>query len=178
VKNGKFFRLVCIFERSSPENILILYERTVFGVRGLTGNHPRQLDERGRFVLPAKLREKMSGTVHITLSLVDKCLVLYTQDEWDILEDQVRELPTTTNRAAKQFVEIVIGSADESEIDKQGRIGVDQELLKAVGITKDITLVGIGSKLEIWDSELYKKTKADISFEDVLEGISSFGLNI
>ena len=73
------------------------------------GNFPRQLDERGRFVLPAKLRERISGCVHITRSLADKCLMLYTEQEWALLEEQVRDLPTTTNIFAKQFVQVVFG---------------------------------------------------------------------
>ena len=47
------------------------------------GEYPRQLDERGRFILPAKIREKLSGTVYITKSPLDKCLNLYTEEEWE-----------------------------------------------------------------------------------------------
>ena len=147
-------------------------------MKGFVGTHPRQLDERGRFVLPAKLREKMSGTVHVTRSLVDECLILYTEDEWDILEEQVRDLPTTTNKAAKKFVQIVFGQGAECEIDKQGRIGLTQDLLKAASMTRDIVLVGVGSKLEIWDAEKYQQSLEDIDFDDILEGIGQFGLNI
>ncbi len=142
------------------------------------GSFARQLDERGRFVLPSKVREKIDGTLHITRSLVDDCLLLYTEDEWEILEEQVRDLPTTTNRAAKRFVQIVFGQAVEAEVDKQGRIVLTAELLEAVGMTRDITLVGIGSKMEIWDTVKYQKTLEGADFDDILDGISQFGLNI
>ncbi|MDO4617953.1 MAG: division/cell wall cluster transcriptional repressor MraZ [Clostridia bacterium] len=142
------------------------------------GSFARQLDERGRFVLPSKVREKLDGNIHITRSLVDDCLLIYTEDEWHILEEQVRELPTTTNKAAKRFVQIVFGQAVESEVDKQGRVALTQELLSAVGLEKDIMLVGIGSKMEIWDSVKYQKTLDGADFNDILDGISQFGLNI
>ncbi len=142
------------------------------------GSHTRQLDERGRFVLPSKIREKIEGEVHITRSLVDDCLLLYTDDEWKILEEQVRELPTTTNKAAKRFVQIVFGQAVSGEVDKQGRIVLTKELLDAVGMTRDIVLVGIGSKVELWDADKYAKTMAEADFTEILDGISQFGLNI
>lgn len=142
------------------------------------GSYPRQLDERGRFVLPAKLREKMPGVVYVTRSLVDECLLLYTEDEWKVLEEQVRDLPTTTNRAAKKFVQIVFGQASECEVDKQGRIGISQYLLDAAGMDKDIVLVGVGAKMEIWDSAKYEESIKELDFDDILDGISQFGLNI
>lgn len=147
-------------------------------MRGLYGTHPRQLDERGRFVLPAKLREKMSGTVHVTISMVDESLVLYTDDEWQILEDQLRGLPTTTDQDAKDFVDTLLGGSDESEIDKQGRITIDTGLLRRVGITKDIVLVGNGYKLLIWDAEKYEEKQRSIDTKRLAASVSRFGLNI
>ncbi len=142
------------------------------------GNFTRQLDERGRFVLPSKIREKLEGKVYITRSLVDECLLLYTEEEWEILKEQVRELPTTTNRAAKRFVQIVFGKAVEAEVDKQGRVVLSGELMQDVGMEKDIVLVGLGSKIELWDAEKYTRTMEELDYGDVLEGISQFGLNI
>ncbi len=142
------------------------------------GNYTRQLDERGRFVLPSKVREKLDGKVYITRSLVDECLLLYTEEEWEVLKEQVKDLPTTTNRAAKRFVQIVFGKAVEAEIDKQGRVALTTELLDDVGMIKDVVLVGLGSKIELWDADKYKATMAELDFDDILGGISQFGLNI
>lgn len=153
-------------------------ERTVRHMAGFVGSYERQLDERGRFVLPAKLRDKMSDTVYITRSLVDKCLLLYTEEEWQVLEEQVKNLPVTTNRSAKAFVNLVFGQAAECEIDKQGRIALTQKLLDFGGLQKNVTMVGIGSKMEIWDSDRYEASISEIDAADVLEGIAPFGLNI
>lgn len=142
------------------------------------GNFPRQLDERGRFVLPAKLRERISGCVHITRSLADKCLMLYTEQEWALLEEQVRDLPTTTNIFAKQFVQVVFGQAWECEVDKQGRIALPDYLLEAAGMKRDIVLAGANAKMEIWDADTYNKTIESLDFDKILAGVSQFGLNI
>lgn len=145
---------------------------------GFVGTYPCKLDERGRFILPAKLREKMPGTIHITRSLVDNCLILYTEEEWKVLEEQVRDLPTTTNRAAKNFVQVVFGQAAECELDKQGRMCLTPLLLKAAKLDKDIVLVGVGAKMEIWDAQQYEANMAELDFGEILDGISQFGLNI
>ncbi len=142
------------------------------------GNFTRQLDERGRFVLPSKVREKLEGKVYITRSLVDECLLLYTEEEWEILKEQVKELPTTTNRAAKRFVQIVFGKAVEAEVDKQGRVVLSAELMQDAGMTRDIVLVGLGSKVELWDARRYNSTMEELNFDEILDGISQFGLNI
>lgn len=59
--------------------------------------YPRQLDERGRIILPAKVRENMSETVYVTRSMSDKCLQLYTQEEWDKISEKINnsQLPQT-----------------------------------------------------------------------------------
>lgn len=56
--------------------------------------YPRQLDERGRIILPAKVRENMSETVYVTRSMSDKCLQLYTQEEWVRFLKRINQLPT------------------------------------------------------------------------------------
>ena len=68
--------------------------------------YPRQLDERGRIILPAKVRENMSETVYVTRSMSDKCLQLYTQEEWDKISEKINQLPTATDRNAAAFVRL------------------------------------------------------------------------
>ena len=142
------------------------------------GEYPRQLDERGRFILPAKIRENMSGTVIITRSPIDKCLNLYTQEEWEIISAKVRSLPTVTDRNAADLQRKLFGKAVSCEIDKQGRIPLSAEQIKYAEMTKDIVLVGVNSKLEIWDSESWKTIDDAIDAEAIIEGISKYEINI
>lgn len=142
------------------------------------GEFPRQLDEKNRFILPAKVREKLSKTVFITRSPSEKCLNLYTEEEWEVIAQKVRELPTGTDRNAAMFQRRLFGKAMSCEPDKQGRIPLTQELVEFAGLKKDIILVGSNTKLEIWSSELWENIDSDIDDDIVLEGIKQYGINI
>lgn len=67
--------------------------------------YERQLDERGRIILPSKLREDVNGTVYITQSTSEKCLHLYTEEEWSKVAEKVNQLPTATDYNAAAFVD-------------------------------------------------------------------------
>ena len=142
------------------------------------GEYSRQLDERGRFILPAKIRENLSGTVYITRSPIDECLNLYTQEEWEIISAKVRSLPTVTDRNVAALQRKLFGKAISCEIDKQGRIPLSAELIEYAKMSKDIVLVGVNSKLEIWDSEKWKQIDDSIDSQTFIDGIAKYGINI
>ena len=142
------------------------------------GEYQRQLDNRGRFILPAKIRENLSGTVYITRSPIDRCLNLYNEDEWETIAAKVRELPTVTDRNAAALQRKLFGKAIACEVDKQGRIPLTPELIEYANMKKDIVLVGVNSKLEIWDSESWKDIDDAIDADLIIEGISKYEINI
>lgn len=142
------------------------------------GEYQRQLDDRGRFVLPAKIREKLSGTVFITMSPIDKCLNLYCEEEWEDIAAKVRGLPTVTDKNAAAFQRRLFGKAISCEVDKQGRIPLSAEFVEYAGMKKDIVLVGVNSKLEIWDSENWKAVDDAIDTDLIIQGIAQYGINI
>lgn len=142
------------------------------------GEYPRQLDERNRFILPAKVREKLSGIVYITRSPSEKCLNLYTEEEWEIIAQKVRALPTGTDRNAAMFQRRLFGKAMSCELDKQGRIPLTQELIDFAGLKKDIVLVGSNTKLEIWDAQSWDEVNECIDDDIVLDGIKQYNINI
>ncbi len=140
--------------------------------------YPRQLDERGRIILPSRVRENMSDTVYVTRSMSDKCLHVYTQEEWDRISEKVNQLPTATDRNAAAFVRLFFGKAASAAIDKQGRISVAKRLIDYAGLSKDIVLVGANTRLEIWDSAEWDSYQNGLSDDFMLEGIRAYGLNI
>lgn len=140
--------------------------------------YPRQLDERGRIILPAKVREKMSDTVYVTRSMSDKCLQLYTQEEWDKISEKITQLPTATDKNAAAFVRIFFGKAAASAIDKQGRVSIAKRLIDYAELKKDVVLVGANTRLEIWDSEEWDRYQSGLSDDFMLSGIREYGLNI
>lgn len=140
--------------------------------------YPRQLDERGRIILPSKVREKMSNTIYVTRSMSDKCLHMYTQEEWDKISEKINQLPTATDRNAAAFVRLFFGKATSAVIDKQGRIPIAKRLMEYAGLSKDIVLVGANTRLEIWDSAEWDSYQNGLSDDFMLEGIREYGLNI
>ncbi|MCI8405120.1 MAG: division/cell wall cluster transcriptional repressor MraZ [Clostridia bacterium] len=140
--------------------------------------YPRQLDERGRIILPAKVREKMSDTVYVTRSMSDRCLHLYTQEEWDKISEKITQLPTATDRNAAAFVRIFFGKATAAAVDKQGRIPIAKRLIDYAQLKKDVVLVGANTRLEIWDSAQWDNYQCGLSDDFMLSGIREYGLNI
>jgi MraZ protein len=80
----------------------------------------------------------------------DKCLCAYPVDEWNRLLDKVKDKPQTSD-AVKYFMRRVIGSAQECEIDKQGRILVSSVLRSSAGLNSEIVVIGLGNRIELWD---------------------------
>ena len=140
--------------------------------------YERQLDERGRIILPSKLREDISGTVYITQSTSEKCLHLYTEEEWSKVAEKVNQLPTATDYNAAAFVRLFFGKATSVTVDKQGRIPIAKRLLDYAELNKEVVLVGANTRLEIWDAQRWNEYQSKLSENIMLEGILKYNLNI
>ena len=142
------------------------------------GEYERQMDDRNRFILPAKIREKLSGTIYITKAPVEKCLNLYTEEEWEIIAQKFSSLPTGTDTNVGNLQRKIFGNAIDCDLDKQGRVSLSKPLSDYAGISKDIVLVGANTKLEIWDAEAWAHVNANIDDDIVIEGIKQYNINI
>ena len=140
--------------------------------------YERQLDERGRIILPSKLREDVNGTVYITQSTSEKCLHLYTEEEWSKVAEKVNQLPTATDYNAAAFVRLFFGKATSVTVDKQGRIPFAKRLLDYAELNKEVVLVGANTRLEIWDAQRWNEYQSKLSENIMLEGILKYNLNI
>lgn len=140
--------------------------------------YERQLDDRGRIILPAKVRDLIGGCVYITRSPQEKCLHLYTEEEWGVLSEKLRGLPVTYDTNAAAFVRMFFGTASSCEVDKQGRITVGKRLCEFAGLEKDIVLVGVNTRLEIWAKDKWDDYNSKLSENLILDGIKNFGLII
>lgn len=140
------------------------------------GEYYHSLDEKGRVILPAKFREMLADGFFITKSF-DNCLLVYTKRDWFELVDKVRTLPTT-KASVRNFQRFLIGSAVEGEVNRQGRVLIPQNLRDFAGLEKDIVIVGVANKLEIWAKERYERfiASAEESKADIAEEIAEFGI--
>ena len=142
----------------------------------LIGEFEHSLDAKGRLIMPAKLRESIGENFVVTKGL-DGCLFAFSTSEWTNFEEKLKSLPLS-NRNSREFTRFFLSGASECEIDKQGRIPLSSELIEYAGMKKDIVLVGVNSKLEIWDSEKWKSVDEAVDTETYIEGIAKYGINI
>lgn len=140
------------------------------------GEYTHTIDEKGRLIIPAKLREELGKKFVITKGL-DGCLFVYNEKEWTVFEEKLKTLPLT-NKEARFFVRFFLAGASEAETDKQGRILVPENLREHAGLTKDTVLVGVGSRVEIWSKENYEKIDNFDDVELMAEHMANLGFSI
>ena len=126
------------------------------------------IDTKGRVIIPAKFREKLGDSFVITKGL-DGCLYGYAEAEWKNFEEKLGTLPIT-NKDSRQFTRFFLAGAAECELDKQGRILIPAVLREFAGLEKDVVLVGVASKIEIWSKERWDA--ANEQYEDNMDEIA------
>ncbi|CAD2078228.1 MraZ protein [Jeotgalicoccus coquinae] len=140
------------------------------------GEYKHNLDTKGRIIVPSKFRELLDEQFVITRGL-DRCLFAYTVDEWSRIEEKLKTLPLT-KKDARKFTRLFFSGATAVEIDKQGRINIPQNLREYAGLLKDCTVIGVSSRIEIWDSAAWEDfyTESEDNFEDIAEDLIDFDL--
>jgi MraZ protein len=124
-------------------------------VAELLGQHRYQLDSKGRIALPARFRDAFSQGVFLTLGQ-DGCLFAYPRDEWQRRSDEVRSRPLS-GQEARAYARMFFGSAEAAELDTQGRLVIPQRLRNQVGLGREVVVVGVSERLEIWGSESWER---------------------
>ncbi|MGN1014238.1 MAG: division/cell wall cluster transcriptional repressor MraZ [Butyricicoccus sp.] len=137
----------------------------------MKGEYQHTLDAKGRLFIPAKLREELGEHATLTRGL-DGCLFLYSEEEWRKLEQTIRELPITKSRKMQRYL---ISSAVDVDVDKQGRIVIPPVLRERAGLKKDVTIIGVLSRAEIWDTEQWNAYNGELDPDDVAEAMEEIG---
>ena len=108
-----------------------------------------------------------------------KCLFVYPNDEWTRFEEKLKSLPLT-NKNARQFTRFFLAGAAACEVDKQGRILLPQVLREFASLEKDVVLVGVASRIEIWSRERWDESMNtyDGDMDEVAENMESLGFSI
>ena len=133
----------------------------------LLGEFNHSIDEKGRLIIPAKLRDDLGESF------------VYSQDEWNQFVAELNTLPRM-NKDARIFKRYFFGSASEGSFDKQGRVSVPASLRKAAHLEKDVVLVGVQDRVEIWDKALWEE-RSMVSEEDldaIAERMEAIGIRI
>lgn len=137
------------------------------------GEHEHTIDKKGRIIIPSKFRDFLKEydikRCYITRGL-DKCLFLFTEDEWKAQESKFKSVSFTKSEARK-FNRLYFSGAVQVECDAQGRILLPKYLKDFAEIKRDIMIIGVSNRIEIWGKEkwheYYESSKG--SFEETAE---------
>ncbi|MFY9175656.1 MAG: division/cell wall cluster transcriptional repressor MraZ [Peptococcia bacterium] len=141
-----------------------------------TGEFQHSIDDKGRLIMPAKFREMLGESFMLTKGL-DGCLFVYPQAEWRNLENKLKNLPFT-NKDARAFARFFFSGASECETDKQGRILLASNLREYAQINKDVVIIGVGTRLEIWSKEIWAGYSNEVegNYEELAEKLVELDL--
>ena len=121
----------------------------------LLGTHSYQLDPKGRISLPARFREAFADGAYLTLGQ-DGCLFCFPRAEWDERSSEVRAAPLSDTEG-RAYSRMFFGNAEPVDLDAQGRLVVPQRLRLQVGIRKEVVVVGVQERMEIWDKAAHER---------------------
>ncbi len=114
------------------------------------GTHNPRLDAKGRLILPAKFRERLAPGLVVTRGQ-ERCLYVFPMDEFTRVTDDLRSAPMTS-KAVRDYLRVFLSGASDEIPDKQGRITIPPALRQYAGLDRECTVIGAGSRLEIWDT--------------------------
>lgn len=142
------------------------------------GEYHHCLDPKGRLIVPSKFREGLGQNFVITKGL-DNCLFVYPMEEWLTIEKKLKNLPFT-KADARAFVRFFFSGANECELDKQGRMLLPSNLREYAKLDKDVVIIGVSSRIEIWSKEVWESytQNEDMDYEEIAEKLQDIDINI
>lgn len=140
------------------------------------GEYNHTIDAKGRLIIPSKFREALGDEFVVTKGL-DGCLFVYDNQEWAAFEEKLKALPLM-NKESRKFVRFFLAGAASVEVDKQGRILLPSVLREFAELDKDVVLVGVASRIEIWSKQKWDEASEYDDMEDIAEHMSELGLMI
>ena len=142
----------------------------------LLGEYKHTIDTKNRLSLPVKFRKELGKTVVVTPGL-DHCLFIFTQKEWKQISDHLSQFSIlqADNRSFNRFM---FGGASESQLDSIGRILIPDHLREWAGLKQKATVIGVQSRLEVWDEDSWSsyKKKIESNADTLAEKLGSTGL--
>jgi len=140
------------------------------------------LDEKGRMVMPTRYREQIAeraqGKLVVTVDR-ERCLLIYPLPEWDLIETKLMSLPSLHERA-RRLQRLMVGHANDLELDGHGRILLPPELREFAGLERHGMLIGQGNRFELWNEtrwgerleEMLKSEEAATDLSSQLDSLS------
>jgi len=137
------------------------------------GGSALTLDAKGRMTIPARHRDALLEQAAGRLTLTrhpDGCLLVYPRPVWEVKRAEIVKL----TMSARSFQRLLLGNAQDVDLDGAGRVLVAPELRNAAGLTRDVMLLGLGAHFELWDAAtLAEREKADLE-KDMADVLNQF----
>ena len=141
----------------------------------LTGEYRNSLDEKGRLLVPSRLRAAISGNSLIVTRGVDRCLWLFPPEDWRALASKLIQT-SPFKKSARLLQRRIIAPAQEIELDKAGRLNLPVTLAESAGLQRECIVLGIDKYLEIWDLGEYQRyiEETEDEFREAAEELGGF----
>ena len=140
----------------------------------LIGTYRHQLDQKARFRMPTKFKEKLESGF-IVAKGTNGCLFAFSKEQFEKLYEKLSNVPMFDTEAQKP-IRTLLASAFETEEDAQGRILLPQELRNYASLSKNIVTIGVGNRVEIWAEEKYDEYFGSDNFDDASKELSKYGV--
>lgn len=144
------------------------------------GRFQHTVDSKGRVSIPRKFREVLADRYEEKLIVTtdfDLCLVAYPVEEWRLIEEKAKNLPAM-RKEVKEWLRFFYSGAVECELDRQGRILLAPSLREYARLGREIVMLGMFNKIEIWDVKRWKDKESQMpkNFEKIGEALGALGL--
>ena len=142
----------------------------------LMGEYMHSVDAKGRVIMPADFRAELGDPFIVTKGL-DNCLFIYAQAEWEQVSAKLRQLPLAKTEA-RAFVRFFFAGARQVELDKQGRFLIPANLREHASLQKDVVLIGVSSRIEVWSKDKWLKYNEEIdpAVSAIAETLADLGI--
>ncbi|MDP8217614.1 MAG: division/cell wall cluster transcriptional repressor MraZ [Candidatus Theseobacter exili] len=139
------------------------------------GEFCHSVDEKGRLFIPARFRSVKKGkeiSKFFFTQGLERCLFAYTEEEWNLLQQKI-STQSMARRDVRAFSRMLFSRAVDAVCDKQGRVNIPRVLLEYADLKKEVVIVGVLTRFEIWSKESWKKyvDESSKSFEDIAENL-------
>jgi len=140
------------------------------------GEFSHTIDSKKRLAIPSKFRKELGSRAIITRG-IDNCLVVYPLKEWEILAKKLGSLPSS-QIDARRFARIMLAGAMDVKLDNLGRILIPDYLKEYASLKKNVVIIGLFNRLEIWDEKKWQeyKKKTESVVGDIAERLKELGV--
>jgi MraZ protein len=135
------------------------------------GTYTPKLDEKGRIILPAKFRDQLAGGVVLTRGQ-ERCLYVFSLRDFESMHETLSKAPLTS-KESRDYQRLFLSGASDEQLDKQNRLMIPAVLRDYAGLDRDLAVIGMGSRLEIWNAQSWSRyvEEQEPQYSDVAEEV-------